>query len=96
MLFLCGIPLFFMECCMGQFGGTGCITMFRMSPLFKGAGFAIVIVNLICTMYYNVIIAYPLLFISMSFRSKLPWEDCDNSWNTPSCLKVEFKTHQLY
>ncbi|KAF7993648.1 hypothetical protein HCN44_010243 [Aphidius gifuensis] len=88
MLFLCGIPLFFMECCMGQFGGTGCITMFRMSPLFKGAGFAIVIVNLICTMYYNVIIAYPLLFISMSLRSKLPWEDCDNPWNTPSCLKI--------
>ncbi|XP_015115617.1 sodium- and chloride-dependent glycine transporter 2 [Diachasma alloeum] len=88
MLFLCGIPLFFMESCMGQFGGTGCITMFKMSPLFKGAGFAIVIVNLICTMYYNVIISYPLLFLSMSFKNKLPWEDCDNPWNTPSCIKI--------
>lgn len=88
MLFLCGIPLFFMESSLGQFGGTGCITMFRTSPIFKGAGFAIVIVNLICTMYYNVIISYPLMFLAMSFRKKLPWEDCDNHWNTHKCLKL--------
>lgn len=36
MLFLCGIPLFFMESSMGQFASTGCITMFQMSPMFKG------------------------------------------------------------
>ncbi|XP_043270950.1 sodium- and chloride-dependent glycine transporter 1 isoform X2 [Venturia canescens] len=88
MLFLCGIPLFFLESCWGQFAGTGCITMFRMSPLFKGAGFAIVIVNIICTMYYNVIISYPIVFLSMSFRSKLPWEDCNNPWNTDQCIKI--------
>ncbi|XP_051173790.1 sodium- and chloride-dependent glycine transporter 1-like [Leptopilina boulardi] len=88
MLFFCGIPLFFMESSMGQFGSTGCITLFRMSPIFKGAGFAIVIVNLICTMYYNVIIAYPLLFMAMSIKNKLPWSDCDHSWNTENCLKL--------
>ncbi|XP_015521618.1 sodium- and chloride-dependent glycine transporter 1-like isoform X1 [Neodiprion pinetum] len=88
MLFLCGIPLFYMESSIGQFGGTGCITMFRTSPIFKGAGFAIVVVNLICTMYYNVIISYPLLFLAMSFRKNLPWEDCGNHWNTYKCLKL--------
>lgn len=36
MLFLCGIPLFFMETSLGQFAGTGCITIFRIAPLFKG------------------------------------------------------------
>jgi solute carrier family 6 amino acid transporter-like protein 5/7/9/14 len=36
MLFLCGIPLFFMESSLGQFASTGCITLFRISPLFKG------------------------------------------------------------
>lgn len=36
MLFVCGIPLFFLETCWGQFGSAGCIKMFRMSPLFKG------------------------------------------------------------
>ncbi|RZB73474.1 sodium- and chloride-dependent glycine transporter 2-like [Asbolus verrucosus] len=88
MLFLCGIPLFFLETSLGQFASTGCITMFKISPLFKGAGFAIVIVNIICTAYYNVIIAYPLLFLANCFRSKLPWIDCDNSWNTDHCVKL--------
>lgn len=36
MLTLCGIPLFFMEMCWGQFSSTGCLTMFRVAPLFKG------------------------------------------------------------
>ncbi|GLH12446.1 Transporter [Gryllus bimaculatus] len=36
MLFLCGIPLFFMETALGQFASTGCITIFRICPLFKG------------------------------------------------------------
>ncbi|KAJ8672809.1 hypothetical protein QAD02_004069 [Eretmocerus hayati] len=88
MLFVCGIPLFFMETSIGQFGNASCLTMFRMSPLFKGAGFAVIIVNVIFTMYQNVVISYPLYFIAMSFRETLPWEDCDNPWNTPNCLKL--------
>lgn len=39
MLWLCGIPLFFMETTLGQFGSTGCITIFKISPLFKGTTF---------------------------------------------------------
>lgn len=36
MLCFCGIPLFFMETCLGQFSSTGCITMFKITPIFKG------------------------------------------------------------
>ena len=36
MLFLCGIPLFFMETCIGQFSSSGCLTVFKISPIFKG------------------------------------------------------------
>lgn len=112
MLWLCGIPLFFMETTLGQFGSTGCITIFRISPLFKGkvvlylvpllivffsgAGYAIVIVNIICTMYYNVVISYPLLFLANSLRAKLPWIDCSNSWNTENCLKVLLYNFHTY
>lgn len=45
-------------------------------------------VNIICVAYYNVIIAYPIVFILKSFAQKLPWMDCDNEWNTPYCLEV--------
>ena len=36
MLFLCGIPLFFMETCIGQFSSSGCLAVFKISPIFKG------------------------------------------------------------
>ncbi|XP_055540272.1 sodium- and chloride-dependent glycine transporter 1 isoform X2 [Wyeomyia smithii] len=88
MLFLCGIPLFFLEVCLGQFSGTGCVTVFKIVPLLKGAGLAIVVINFICSSYYNVIIAYPILFLWKSARAQLPWENCRNEWNTPRCLEL--------
>lgn len=123
MLTLCGIPLFFMETCLGQFSNTGCLTIFRIAPLFKGnysiefnlsnricyawvrctfrftfigAGYAIIIVNMICTVYYNVIIAYPIVFIWKSMANKLPWMHCNNEWNTPHCLEVRFSILNTY
>ncbi|XP_067002442.2 sodium- and chloride-dependent glycine transporter 1 [Anabrus simplex] len=89
MLVLCGIPLFFMEIAMGQFCSQGCISFFRISPLFKGAGYAMVIVNFFCSTYYNIVITYPIYFMYLSFRSPLPWDNCNNSWNTPACYKHE-------
>ncbi|XP_021703364.1 sodium- and chloride-dependent glycine transporter 1 [Aedes aegypti] len=88
MLFFCGIPLFFLEICIGQFSGRGCVTVFNIAPLLKGAGLTIVVINFICTSYYNVIIAYPILFLWKSLRSQLPWESCDNEWNTDRCLEL--------
>uniref|UniRef100_A0A182RRM3 Transporter n=1 Tax=Anopheles funestus TaxID=62324 RepID=A0A182RRM3_ANOFN len=88
MLVLCGIPLFFLETCLGQFSGTGCITVFKIVPLLKGAGIAIVVINFICTAYYNAIISYPLLFLWRSLQAHLPWETCDNAWNTARCLEL--------
>ncbi|CAG2056934.1 unnamed protein product [Timema podura] len=88
MLFLCGIPLFFMETVLGQFSSSGCLTVFKICPLFKGAGLAILAVNFICLTYYNVIVSYPLYFLAVSFQHKLPWEDCGNPWNTDMCFKL--------
>lgn len=88
MLVLCGIPLFFLEVSLGQFAGTGCITVFKIAPLLKGAGMAIVVINFICTSYYNVIISYPILFLWKSLQAQLPWENCQNPWNTPRCVEL--------
>ncbi|XP_065356097.1 sodium- and chloride-dependent glycine transporter 1 [Calliphora vicina] len=94
MLFFCGIPLFFMEVIMGQFSSLGCIGIFRLAPLFKGAGYAIVVVNILCTVYYSVIIAYPLMFLKHIFTDKLPWESCGNAWNTDNCIEVTEMAHR--
>ncbi|PSN53224.1 Sodium- and chloride-dependent glycine transporter 1 [Blattella germanica] len=88
MLGLCGIPLFFMETSLGQFASTSCITLFNICPLLQGAGLTIVIVNLICSAYYNVIISYPIYFLFMSFQSRVPWQDCGHEWNTENCFKL--------
>uniref|UniRef100_A0A182KFV4 Transporter n=1 Tax=Anopheles christyi TaxID=43041 RepID=A0A182KFV4_9DIPT len=93
MLVLCGIPLFFLETCLGQFSGTGCITVFKIVPLLKGAGIAIVVINFICTAYYNAIISYPLLFLWRSLQAQLPWESCGNAWNTVRCLELRGDHH---
>ncbi|EDV59240.1 sodium- and chloride-dependent glycine transporter 1 [Drosophila erecta] len=86
MVLLAGIPLFYMEVLIGQFSSTGCTGMFRMAPLLKGTGFAQVVVNAYCVCYYSVIISYPVRMIFYCFFKKVPWEDCDNSWNTDSCV----------
>ena len=41
MLFLVGIPIFYMEVAFGQFSSLGPVSAWKMSPLFKG--------NTICT-----------------------------------------------
>nr|CAH7729794.1 unnamed protein product [Callosobruchus chinensis] len=89
MLFLCGIPLFFMESSLGQFSSTGCITVFKICPLFKGAGYAIIIVNMIASTYFNIIDTYPIMFLTYAFNDPLPWAGCDNHWNTKDCIKLK-------
>ena len=36
MLILCGMPLFFMELALGQFASVGSVSIWKVSPLFKG------------------------------------------------------------
>ncbi|XP_074641090.1 sodium- and chloride-dependent GABA transporter ine-like [Tubulanus polymorphus] len=86
MLFLCGIPLLYMELAVGQYtrrGPIGALT--KLCPLFKGAGAATVVVSFLLCTYYNVIISWAFFYLFSSFRSVLPWATCNNEWNTDKC-----------
>lgn len=50
-----------------------------------GIGFAICIINLYVSFYYNTIIAWALYYFCSSFTATLPWTSCANPWNTPNC-----------
>ena len=43
----------------------------------------------VISVYYTVLIAYIVYFFFASMTDKLPWEDCENSWNTEKCLTID-------
>ncbi|OWK60470.1 Sodium- and chloride-dependent neutral and basic amino acid transporter B(0+) [Lonchura striata] len=87
MLALAGLPLFFMECSLGQFASQGPVSIWRILPLFQGVGITMVIISTFVTIYYNVIIAYALYYLFASFQQVLPWSDCF-SWADEFCSKT--------
>nr|XP_056715889.1 sodium- and chloride-dependent neutral and basic amino acid transporter B(0+) [Euleptes europaea] len=88
MLALAGLPLFFMECSLGQFASLGPISIWRILPLLQGVGVTMVMISTFVTIYYNVIIGYSLYYLFASFRSVLPWADCDPEWADELCSKT--------
>ncbi|XKL68412.1 hypothetical protein PGB90_003903 [Kerria lacca] len=92
MLFIGGIPLFYMELALGQFHRKGAITCWgRIVPLLKGIGYAVVLIAFYVDFYYNVIIAWALRFFFASFTDLLPWTTCDNPWNTEFCKPLSLE-----
>lgn len=87
MLALCGLPLFFLECSMGQFSSLGPISVWRVVPILQGVGITMVLISTLVSIYYNVIIAYSLYYMFASFQSVLPWSDCF-SWSDEKCSKT--------
>ena len=63
MLLFAGLPLFFLELVLGQYSGQGPAKLFgRISPIFKGLGFAMVLATFFVSIYYNVIVAWTLFY----------------------------------
>ncbi|KAK3551768.1 hypothetical protein QTP70_025622, partial [Hemibagrus guttatus] len=48
-------------------------------------GFTVILISLYVGFYYNVIIAWALFYLFSSFSSKLPWVNCNNTWNSANC-----------
>ena len=59
-----GLPLMFMELCLGQYTGHGPIQVFgRLAPALRTLGWAMVAVTSITAIYYNVILAWSLFYL---------------------------------
>ncbi len=95
LLFVIGIPTFFLETAIGQFSGLAPSQAFeKMAPLFQGVGYAAVFVNSVIGFYYNVVMAYCMHYFVMSIREKLKWSECPI--NEPTCFvsgNTEFKSN---
>ena len=53
--------------------------------LSSGIGYASIAISFLVSIYYNVIMAWSMLFFYNAFKADIPWVGCDHSWNTDQC-----------
>uniref|UniRef100_A0A3Q2QSU3 Transporter n=1 Tax=Fundulus heteroclitus TaxID=8078 RepID=A0A3Q2QSU3_FUNHE len=87
-VFVGGIPIFFLEIALGQFMKAGSINVWNIAPLFKGLGYASMVIVFFCNTYYIMVLAWAFYYLIKSFSATLPWSTCENEWNTPNCLEI--------
>uniref|UniRef100_A0A4W6CJV7 Transporter n=1 Tax=Lates calcarifer TaxID=8187 RepID=A0A4W6CJV7_LATCA len=88
MLFLEGVPLFYLELAIGQkmrLGSIGAWT--AISPYLGGMGLASVVTSLYLCLYYNIINAWSFWYLFHSFQSVLPWAECPINANRTGPIK---------
>ncbi|CAG0904089.1 unnamed protein product, partial [Darwinula stevensoni] len=86
MLFLVGIPMFLVELTIGQFSALTPIKCFsNMAPVFAGIGITSFLESIKDIVSYNMIIAWSLYYLGLSFKSDLPWTHCGQDHNTHRC-----------
>jgi SNF family Na+-dependent transporter len=83
-----GIPYALLEVSLGQWMKEGGIGAWNLTPLFKGIGFANLIIVFFGNVYYEVILAWTLRYLYDSFSYDLPWKYCKNNWNTQCCSET--------
>lgn len=83
MLFLQGLPIFYLELAIGQRLRKGAIGVWNeVSPYLGGIGISSAIVSFIVALYYNTIIAWCLIYLLHSFENPLPWAECPKRFIT--------------
>lgn len=81
-LFLFGLPLVYMHLCIGQYAGLSASGAFwKMMPLASGLGWALVLLAVPVSIYYNIIVAWSLYYFWYSVQglflsTGLPWVKC--------------------
>lgn len=45
------------------------------------------VISFLVSVYYNTIIAWVLYYLFESFRSDVPWRNCNNPWNSRDCFE---------
>ena len=73
-LFVVGIPISLLEITLGQKFQLGDVGVFRaIHPRLTGIGYASIMASYSLVVYYNVMIAWSLIFLITSFINPLPW-----------------------
>ncbi|XP_063824362.1 sodium- and chloride-dependent glycine transporter 1-like [Ostrinia nubilalis] len=86
MIFLIGLPIFYLELYIGQYSGLGPLKAFQsIAPFFSGLGYCTLVVITIISIYYMIIIAWTLYYTIVSIAGSLDWGSCENDFNDLYC-----------
>merc|ERR1711963_194671 len=89
LLIFIGKPMYYMETAIGQFSRLSPLQVWRCAPITKGVGYAMCVVSLIVAIYYNVIMAYSIIYIGATVQGivdgQLPWTYCGD-WSDENCV----------
>ncbi|GCB74002.1 hypothetical protein scyTo_0003086 [Scyliorhinus torazame] len=91
MLTLTGLPMFFLECSLGQFSSSGPILIWKAVPILQGVGVTMVFVSAFVALYYNCIIGYSVYYFFASFQYPLPWSECFDWWGADETCSGKVK-----
>jgi len=76
-LVLMGVPIFYMELAIGQRLRKGPLGVWnKIAPYFAGLGFSAVAVSFLVGVYYNMVVAWCLYYLFISFTDELPYSKC--------------------
>ncbi|XP_061415880.1 sodium-dependent neutral amino acid transporter B(0)AT2-like [Lethenteron reissneri] len=103
LLFVLGIPLFFLELAAGQLIRRGSVGVWSyINSKLGGIGFASCMVCYFVALYYNVIISWALYYFFHSFQYPLPWANCpvlhhgNITEMEPECKRSSATTYYWY
>jgi SNF family Na+-dependent transporter len=79
-----GFPLLYLELSVGQFSrASPAIVYGRVKPVLQGVGWAMVMLSLLVSIYYNLIVAWAIFFIYTVITGNTGmWASCINAYNT--------------
>ncbi|XP_060079466.1 sodium- and chloride-dependent glycine transporter 2-like, partial [Ylistrum balloti] len=82
------VPVYYLEVTVAQFSGRGMFDVWEISPIMKGLGIGMFIINFEYLIIAPTFRLWIMQYIGYSFMSPLPWKRCDNPWNTPACVDL--------
>uniref|UniRef100_A0A8C6TEU6 Transporter n=1 Tax=Neogobius melanostomus TaxID=47308 RepID=A0A8C6TEU6_9GOBI len=90
-VFIGGIPIFFLEIALGQFMKAGSINVWNIAPLFKGLGYSSMVIVFFCNTYYIMVLAWGFYYLIHSFTANL---FANSSWFLTFC-DFEFSRNKV-
>ncbi|XP_046364569.2 sodium- and chloride-dependent glycine transporter 2-like [Haliotis rufescens] len=89
--FILGVPIMYLDLCLGQFCSRGPAHIWNLCPLFRGIGVGMMVYSAMYYPVYNLFSSWSLYYVVQSFYPVLPWSNCNNAWNTPTCSNNTYK-----